>query len=172
MPSSNHILTPGQLRLKTAGLQVLLSVIALIMTLLPAGCAKEPPVWSQAVKTPYADWTPEEKVVFAADSQHVADTHPQRMIVFMRYRNDCNVRDIGLIFEYESDLGSATDSITLPLFRHDGTPAGRSSLGVLETTDTLTLPFPVTPGWEAVAYPKPVIPAPSGILTIGITLLP
>lgn len=140
--------------------------------LLPQGCSKETPVWSQAVQTPYTDWTPEEKVVFTADSQHVAETHPQRMIVFMRYRNDCNLRDIGLIFEYDSELGSATDSIKLPLFRPDGTPAGRSSLGVLETTDTLALPFPVTPGWEAVAYPQPVVPAPSGILTLGITLLP
>ena len=140
--------------------------------IIPTACIDSHPVWSCAVKTPADGWTNAQKIVFTPDSASVATTHPSRMILFVRYKTETNTHHLLLAFDFESVAGISADTINIPLFHPDGKPVGKGNLGILETCDTITLPHPILPGWEATVTPATGMSVIKGINTIGITLIP
>ena len=138
-----------------------------------AGCGSSL-VWTGNYSFPGNTWHPEHTVTFVPDtiSLEKNDDNPLTGVLSIRYAAKMPMEMLPLVMEIESPQDGLyrCDTIQQRLLPMDERTAGKGTLGVFESCDTILLHSRPVPGWSVSFYPASEEDI-SGIFSITFELL-
>lgn len=120
----------------------------LLLTLLTA-CVSKTIVWTENHNFSGNEWKGREEVTFVPDTVSLLPGDTERGVLTFRYSSNANVRSFPVIMEIECPQTGEyrIDTLRTSLLSTAERTGNRSSAGVFEANDTITLNLPVDPGW-------------------------
>lgn len=128
---------------------LILSIVGVMLLALPVGCRKSEVIWTQAHNFKGNKWERDKAVEFIPDSGYfVGDGF--RGVLSVRYGRNCPAEVLPVKIEIEAlDCGGASsDTIRVAFLPGNLRDGNRSTLGVFETVDTISLSYPPADGWR------------------------
>ena len=139
-----------------------------------SSCGTGDTIWTRSIDLPKSTWDADNKLVFEPDSDKVIMNDATKLVLFVKYKENANLRTLPLVVETESAVDGfeySLDSVRIELFDSIGVPTGRGNYGIYERADTFNLRYPIVAGWTLTARPAVMAESAEGIVAFGIALL-
>lgn len=130
--------------------------LILVAVVMLFACGNKDIAWTYPYKFSGNRWFDDQQIVFAPDSGYFDSIQPVKGVISLRYGRGCPVEQIPLVIEtLDPESGSyRRDSIRFRLLPGNLRNGDHATMGIFESSDTVTLSPPPSDGWEMTVKPQ------------------